>query len=286
MVSKQGDIVLDIDGQGGQAGKDEQIGLSGADLERKARGAGQAVVQIVPIAFSVICGVVALCAWIFHFVGIAGLSAYLWCVILGVAVVLGIGTGVGMTFYYGSMSKQLKRFKAENDRLEDTASKLGEQVNDVKKENDKLEKSVDSLGETATKLKQTSDKLQQQLGQFDGLQKSMQEASEKLGLNVADLVGETASMFKEISALNLRNERILLRRIAEDIEFMDRDVGMSKMEFERFIVRVPEKYHSFLKSVKFEDYAGEDQVLDMSEIRKILDDMMAHLEKQSSDLEK
>jgi len=102
--------VLDIDN-----GDNQQVAIVG--LEKKASKVSQGIVQAIPIIFSSVCGVIAFFAWIFHFVSLAGVA---WCVILGVAVILGIGTGVGMTFYYGSMSKQLKRFKAENDRLEST----------------------------------------------------------------------------------------------------------------------------------------------------------------------
>eukprot|EP01024_Parvocaulis_polyphysoides_P034265 TRINITY_DN30317_c0_g1_i1.p2 TRINITY_DN30317_c0_g1~~TRINITY_DN30317_c0_g1_i1.p2 ORF type:complete len:208 (-),score=30.55 TRINITY_DN30317_c0_g1_i1:310-885(-) len=189
-----------------------------------------------------------------------------------------------MTFYYGTTGKQLQRFKEQNQRLQANADKIQRQVDEFTEENEQLKKSVNNLGNTADRLKDTSDGLAQQLHQFDSLQDEMKSAAEQLGLNIDTLMADTTSVFQDIAALTVRNERILLKRIIQDLEFLDRDLGMSKVEFDRFVLRVPQKYQSFLKSVKFEDFAGYDGKLDPEEIRTLIDKMMDHLEKQESEI--
>eukprot|EP01025_Chloroclados_australasicus_P034775 TRINITY_DN3550_c0_g3_i1.p2 TRINITY_DN3550_c0_g3~~TRINITY_DN3550_c0_g3_i1.p2 ORF type:complete len:277 (+),score=42.90 TRINITY_DN3550_c0_g3_i1:264-1094(+) len=274
MSGGKGEVVVNIDSEAKPADAAEIT-------PTKISNTVTSYVQLIPVIFAAACGVIALFSWLFSFVDLAGVR---WCLILGIVVLLGNGTGVVMTFVYGSIGKQLKMFKSENDRLEHTANTLEDQVSNITQENAKLQKSVDSLGATASQLKDTSDKLSNQLKQFDSLSQSMKEASKKLGLNVEDLIEKTTNTFKEMEVLNRRNERILLRRIVQDLEFMDRDVGLTKDEFERFKVRVPKKYHSFLDSVRFEDFAGEDASLDVQEVRKLLDTMLEHVDKQQSEI--
>lgn len=76
--------------------------------------------------------------------------------------------------------------------------------------------------------------------------------------------------------MTTQNERALLGKIAQDIEFMDQDAGMSKEEFESFFNRIPahlqEKFHA--KGLTFERVAGDDGVVDFMEIEAMINTLM------------
>lgn len=54
---------------------------------------------------------------------------------------------------------------------------------------------------------------------------------------------------------------------------MDRDVGMSKYEFDRFMERLPPHCQARFKELgmTFESVAGSDNIIDFMEVEKMLD---------------
>ena len=65
-------------------------------------------------------------------------------------------------------------------------------------------------------------------------------------------------------------------QIAQDLEFMDKDVGMSKYEFEKFMERLPQHCRDRFNQLgmTFESVAGADDVIDFMEVEKMLDTLV------------
>lgn len=72
------------------------------------------------------------------------------------------------------------------------------------------------------------------------------------------------------------NERALIGKIAQDIEFLDKDSGMSKEEFDNFFSRIPAKLQTRFRTLglTFEKVAGEDGVVDFMEVEDLISKLM------------
>eukprot|EP01024_Parvocaulis_polyphysoides_P009337 TRINITY_DN12909_c1_g3_i1.p2 TRINITY_DN12909_c1_g3~~TRINITY_DN12909_c1_g3_i1.p2 ORF type:complete len:324 (-),score=50.90 TRINITY_DN12909_c1_g3_i1:230-1114(-) len=225
----------------------------------------------IPAAIVILCCILSIIFFVLDFV-LAGYF-FIW---LGIVAIVGTGLGSGTIISLGGMSRQLDRFKNENDRLEKTSTMLTRQVSTLEETNDQLTGQVDQLQETVGSLKAVSDGLNDQLKEFDGLKQNLEVMAKKTGQNVQELLGQSATIYKKIQSLTVENERVLLERIAQDLEFLDRDAGMSKNEFERFVTRIPNNLQEKFKSlgVSFEELAGEDKVVDYGEIQALINGLM------------
>jgi hypothetical protein len=73
--------------------------------------------------------------------------------------------------------------------------------------------------------------------------------------------------------ITIENEKTLLYRIAQDLEFMDKKAGMSRDEYQRFIKRIPLYLQNSFVSLgdkTFEEVAGEDKNIDYKEIEQLI----------------
>ena len=62
----------------------------------------------------------------------------------------------------------------------------------------------------------------------------------------------------------------------QDLEFADKDVGLSEMEFNKWLDRIPKKQRDKYKAAGFtyESVAGEDGTIDFMEIENLISKLM------------
>ena len=79
-----------------------------------------------------------------------------------------------------------------------------------------------------------------------------------------------------------QNERALLGKIAQDVEFLDKDAGMQRPEFNDFVSRMPKHLQNRFKALglTFEKVAGEDGVVDFMEIEDMINKLMAETDEK------
>lgn len=77
--------------------------------------------------------------------------------------------------------------------------------------------------------------------------------------------------------MTVENERALLNRIAQDLEFLDRDEGMTESEYRRFCNRIPkhlrERFSQLQSSFEHVDKDGNGR-LDYAEIEQLTDALL------------
>ena len=79
-----------------------------------------------------------------------------------------------------------------------------------------------------------------------------------------------------------QNERALLGKIAQDLEFLDKDAGMQEDEFNNFFARMPIHLQNRFKALglTFDKVAGNDGVIDFMEIEGMINKLMAETEEK------
>merc|ERR1712034_162358 len=89
-------------------------------------------------------------------------------------------------------------------------------------------------------LKQTTESLNGELTKFQKLRDSLEGYAEKENEDISDAIKHLVDLHDNIRKLTAENERVLLERIVQDVEFLDNEQGITKKEYERFLDRIPD----------------------------------------------
>ena len=91
------------------------------------------------------------------------------------------------------------------------------------------------------------------------------------------ILGEANKIHAKMERMTNQNERALLGKIAQDIEFLDKDAGMQEAEFNDFFARIPPHLQNRFKALglTFAKVAGDDGVVDFMEIEDMINKLMS-----------
>jgi len=143
------------------------------------------------------------------------------------------------------------------------------QVERLSEENNRLSSNLTVLEESTDALKQNNDLLHQQLTSLQTLRSNLQAYADKTKLDFSQLLEEMNQNFKHLEDITIANERVLLQRIAQDLEFLDHEAGMQADEYQRFVHRIPvhlQDSFAALGDTSFEHVSGENKRVDHQEI--------------------
>ena len=132
----------------------------------------------------------------------------------------------------GSFIKTLEYILTMYDRFENEISKL-------KEENEQLHSSIDDL-------KKVSNSLKKELDNFAKLQENLEEFAKQEKNDFNKIMNQLNGNFDRINNLVHEQNRVLLMQLAQNIEFLDSKEGMSKIEFLRFVDRIPHQFQTHL----------------------------------------
>eukprot|EP00210_Caulerpa_lentillifera_P000080 g76.t1 len=203
--------------------------------------------------------------------------------ILGGIVVFGAANRV---WALRSLAAEIDRFSAENEKLEETEKRLLGEVKFLTKKKDDLTGHVNKLEVTVTELNGVSEGLHNELEQFKHLEDNIKKFAAETGADVKNILGEANKIHEKMERMTNQNERALLGKIAQDIEFLDKDAGMGEEEFNNFFARIPEnlqkRFHSI--GLNFQKVAGDDGIVDFMEVEKLISTLMSETDEKISSL--
>ncbi len=136
-----------------------------------------------------------------------------------------------------------------------------------------LKENLKEMEESINLLKSNNDRLHNELNAMEELRKHLELYAKENKSNFNEVLDNFHKSFKRLEDITISNERTLLYRIAQDLEFMDNKEGMSKQEYERFIRRVPKHLQlSFdnLNKTHFDEIAGADKKIDYKEVQNLI----------------
>lgn len=177
----------------------------------------------------------------------------------------------------GSMKVQIEQLTEQNQQFAVENKTFAESnvafVNNI----DTLKSNLVDMATTVDTLKLNNDRLHSELTALQTLRMHLQSYADDTKLDFKQLLQEANQSFEHLEVITQANERILLQRVAQDLEFLDREVGMQRSEYERFVRRIPEHLQaSFtaLGDTSFEQVAGDDQRVDHDEIQALVHQMI------------
>lgn len=153
--------------------------------------------------------------------------------------------------------------------------KLQEQIDELKHSNEVLSANNTRLENTVDKLKETSDGLNNQLQQFKGLKNAMEKYASENREDFKEVMLGANKLFTDMEDMTIENERTLLFKAAQDLEFLDRDEGFSEVEFKRFVARLPNKhkdrFEQLTDSHSFANLKSSNNVVEYAKIKELIE---------------
>jgi len=160
-----------------------------------------------------------------------------FCVAVAVLHVMGNGANKGLTcsgLIWGALMCLYASIRIRAAAtIEFQVQRLAEQNGIFKHQNGRLE-------HTVTHLKHITEDLHGELSKFHELRETLEQYGETQDKGLMDAIQSLVDIHHNIETLTMQNERVLLQRISQDIEFMDNEAGMTKDEYTRFLNRIPE----------------------------------------------
>ncbi len=141
-----------------------------------------------------------------------------------------------------------------------------------------LTKQVEKLEDTVLNLKNSNDTLNSELSALNSLRKNLEKYAEENKSDFMKVLKDINSSFDRLEQITKDNERVLIARIAQDLEFLDSKEGMSEDEYERFINRLPnnlKKEFDKLGYNSFKKVAGANNLVNYREIKKIINNSLS-----------
>ena len=141
-----------------------------------------------------------------------------------------------------------------------------------------LTEQVDKLETTVESLKDSNDTLHSELMALESLRESLEVYAKENQKDFSKVLKDINGSFSRLENITKSNERVLIARVAQDLEFLDNKEGMKREEYERFISRVPNNLKAKFKELgytSFDNVAGDNNMVDYYEIRNIVQSVVA-----------
>ena len=153
--------------------------------------------------------------------------------------------------------------------------KMEMEINALKEENGKLHVSIDEL-------KNLNNSLRTEIEDFRKLKENLARFAKEQNEDFHKVLENINDNYERINNLLYENERVLMMKVAQDVEFMDDKEGMSKREYQRFVDRIPlrlqSKYQILINepeykylTTKFDD--DPEATISPRSIQKLINDL-------------
>jgi len=141
-----------------------------------------------------------------------------------------------------------------------------------------LTEQVGKLETTVETLKDSNDTLHSELLSLQTLRENLEIYAQNNKDDFRKVLNDVNSTFERLENITKENEKVLIARVAQDLEFLDNKEGMKREEYERFINRVPNNLKSKFKELgytSFDKVAGDNNIVDYKEIKNIVQSLVA-----------
>lgn len=141
-----------------------------------------------------------------------------------------------------------------------------------------MREQVNKLEVTVESLKESNDTLHNELLALKSLKESLELYAKNNQKDFSKVLKDINDSFQRLETITKENERVLIARVAQDLEFLDSKVGMKRKEYERFVNRIPNNLKAKFDELgyaSFDKVAGEDNIVDYKEIKGIVQSLVA-----------
>jgi hypothetical protein len=140
-----------------------------------------------------------------------------------------------------------------------------------------LTEQVEKLETTVESLKESNDTLHGELLALSSLRENLELYAQDSQEDFSKVLKDINGSFERLESITKANERVLIARVAQDLEFLDAKSGMKREEYERFINRIPNNLKQRFEELgytSFDKVAGINGIVDYKEIKSIVQSLV------------
>jgi cell shape-determining protein MreC len=140
-----------------------------------------------------------------------------------------------------------------------------------------LRENLDNMEKSINELKENNDHLHKELIALEKLRKNLEIYAQENNQEFKSILEKVNSSFERLERITRENERTLLYRIAQDLEFVDNKSGMSRDEYKRFIQRIPNYLRDRFEQIEkrdFNEIAKSDNKIDYRELDGVIKEII------------
>lgn len=221
--------------------------------------------------------IIALASLAMIFMGLFGDDMAALISILTICTMTWVASIVGMigVYVWGTVEDCVDWFKAQNSKFEGNIENLKETRTEVKK----IAKNV---FDDVKKLQGHSKELSKHLGAFEELRNSLEEICGQ-NKKLEEMLDEINNQYKDLVTVISQNERASLLSIYYEVSILDRDEGLSRREYDKFLGRLNNKTKELFKECGTFDSIDVDHsgVLELDEFEDLLDKVIQKQEEKN-----
>jgi len=191
----------------------------------------------------------------------------------------------------GAIQERLDVFEKENQKLEESVSKL-QALNDTYIEsNSELKNNVDLLRQESGNLHMQIDKLHQTISDLDTVRQVMEgfaaENNKDLGAvmeNMRSAIGDQKNLLKgqqqilsKTKEATKNQEKLMLLQLQSQLQFQDQQAGLSRTEYDSFVSLLPDVFRDHYNRLNptFETWdTNKDGNIDMMEFQNLINTLL------------
>jgi len=133
-----------------------------------------------------------------------------------------------------------------------------------------LKENIEKMQESINSLKSNNDRLHNEVNAMEELRGHLEVYAEQNQSEFAEVLNNFHKSFKRLEEITIENQKTLLYRIAQDVEFMDNKAGMNEKEYNRFIERLPERLKEKAGELDYKIVSRGEGKVKYNEIREII----------------
>eukprot|EP01083_Nonionella_stella_P122141 367322_1 len=218
---------------------------------------------------------IILCSFVMIFLGIFGPSISSLISILSLCAMTWVGAIVGMigVYLWGTVEDCVDWFKQQNNNYENS-------IDDLKQTRSEIRQIAKQVFDNVRDLQRESKELSTHLEAFEELRHSLQAiCGDNQDLN--HMLDELNDQYMDLATVISQNERASLLAIYYEVSILDREEGLSKRDYQKFLARLNQKTKQlFLNQGDFDALQlDESGRLGLEEFETILDDVIAKQER-------
>jgi len=162
-------------------------------------------------------------------------------------------------------------FKEQLDVMSEKNTEFQKENLSLSREVGKLERAEKKMRALTGEFKESNQRLQSTIESFHKLDETLKNLGEQNLDGLKELKQKSDAVMQNIQEGLIRQEKHILHKVFDYLEYNDREAGFTKEEFEAFWKEMPAAYNERWRQTgkTFEDVAGDDGIIDQEDFTRM-----------------
>ena len=180
-------------------------------------------------------------------------------------------------YTYGDLRHYVERMRSQNEKY-DT------EIDKIEKINEELRSQVESIGKSKEQLTKSTKELKERFQKFEEVRQHLSGICDE-NKHVHDVVDSLNDQIDALRLIVIHNEKAAL--LSKFYGQWKQENGLNRQEYARFLSGLDkEQRTNFKEKWTFEQLAGDDEIIDIHEFQRVIDEIVGKYDEEAIRLSK